>query len=78
LVAFSPYSNGSYVISTLNGSSQAFILYCCCGKPQVSSQWKSSELKRYAVSSPAYQRGYGTPEEVVGDGEMKKANLRSR
>jgi hypothetical protein len=65
LVASSPYGNGSYLSPMLAGSWEAFILYCSCGTPRVCSRWSSSELKRCAVSKLAYDRGYGTREEIA-------------
>lgn len=64
-IASSPYDNGSYLVSTFAGSSAEYILYCSCGRPPTSSRWMWSELKTYVVSKPAYDRGYGTPEEIV-------------
>ena len=65
LVAFSPYGNGSYLVPAFAGLSDEYILYCSCGRPPVSSRWRRSELKRYAVSKVAHDRGYGTPAEIV-------------
>jgi hypothetical protein len=64
-MAFSPYANGSYLVPTTSGSSEEYILYCSCRKPPVSSRWRWSELKKYAVSKAAHHRGYGTTQEIV-------------
>ena len=64
LVARSPYRNGSYLVPTVVGSLEEYMLYCACGKTPVRSHWKWSEVKTYGVSKTAYDRGYGTPEEV--------------
>jgi hypothetical protein len=64
LIAFSPYSNGSYLVSTVYGSSEEYILYCCCTGLPVVSPWRSRETKAYEVSNEAYHRGYGTPDEI--------------
>src|SRR5580658_1332203 len=65
LVAFSPYDNGSCVVSTVAGFSEEYILCCSCGRPPVLSRWRRGEVKTYAVSKPAQDRGYGTAEEIV-------------
>jgi len=38
-------------------------LYCSCGKPPFSRN--GSELRPYAVSNCAHDRGYGSPQEIV-------------
>jgi|SRR5215472_12380797 len=65
LIGFSPYPNGSCLVPVVKGPSEEWTLYCSCGRPPVSSRWSWSELKVYAVSSPAHDRGYGRPEEIV-------------
>jgi hypothetical protein len=65
LIASSPYGNGSYVIPTVPYLSEELTLYCACGKPAVPSRWRWSELITCKVSRAAYQRGYGTSEEIV-------------
>src|SRR5207244_11161123 len=65
LIGFSPYPNGSYLVPLVEGSSEEWTLYCSCDRPPSSSRWSWSELKMYAVSSPAHNRGYGRPEEIV-------------
>ena len=63
LVGASPYGNGSYLISCLTKDSEVHILYCACDRSAISNPWR--ELKKYAVSSRAQDRGYGPPEEIV-------------
>jgi hypothetical protein len=65
LLGFSPYSNGSYVVSVGAGSLEEFALYCSCGRPPTVSRWSSRELKSYQVLNVAYQRGYGVCGEIV-------------
>ena len=65
LIPFSPYSNGSYLIPTVKGSWEEYALYCSCGRAHVVSRWRWSEVKTCEVSRAAYDRGYGTPEEIV-------------
>src|ERR1700757_1555224 len=65
LLGFSPYRNGSYLVEVPEGLPAEWKLYCCCGRPAIFSCWPWSELKSYAVSSEAYLRGYGSPDEVM-------------
>jgi hypothetical protein len=65
LPGFSPYRNGSYLMPLAEGFADEWTLYCACGRPPNSSRWSWSELKLYAVSTQAHDRGYGPPEEVV-------------
>jgi hypothetical protein len=72
LVGFSPYRNGSYLVPLAEGFREEWQLYCSCGRPAVPSRWSSIELKMYAVSSQAHNRGYGPPEEIVPVGARPK------
>jgi hypothetical protein len=63
LIGSSPYRNGSYLVSCLTRDSEVHILYCACDRSAISNL--SSELKKYAVSSRAHDRGYGSPDEIV-------------
>lgn len=65
LIAFSPYRNRSYLVPKMVGSSEEFTLYCSCKRPSVASQWKWSAVKTCVVSRAAYERGYGTAEQIV-------------
>lgn len=65
LAGFSPYCNGSYLLPLVAGFFEELVLYCSCGSPQISSRWRWNELKMYAVSSQAHNRGFGRPEEIV-------------
>jgi len=65
LIGFSPYRNGSFLVSFVAGSLEEYTLFCSCGRPAIHSRWRWSELKTYAVSNRAYDRGYGPPEEIV-------------
>ncbi len=40
------------------------MLYCSCGRLAIASRWRWSEVKTYEVSKIAFDRGYGTPDEV--------------
>lgn len=64
LIACSPYRNGSYLVPTVMGCGDEYILYCCCRELPVASRWKAGELKACEISKPAYDRGYGTAEEM--------------
>jgi hypothetical protein len=65
LVSCSPYRNGSLLMPLARGFANEWTLYCSCGSPHVPSRWNSNELRRYAVQTEAFERGYGPPEEVV-------------
>jgi hypothetical protein len=65
LPGFSPYRNGSYLVPVAAGGTEEWTLYCMCAKPPSLSRWSWSELRMYAVSSQAHNRGYGRPEEIV-------------
>ena len=65
LIPASPYANGSYVVSPAPFSSDEYTLYCACSKPPASSQWRWSELKIYQISRLAFERGYGSRDEIV-------------
>ena len=64
LIAFSPYSNGSYVVPTADACWDEYILYCGCSRIAVASRWSGSEVQTCEVSKAAYERGYGTAEEI--------------
>ena len=65
LIAFSPYKNGSYLVPAVYGSSEAYTLYCYCRGLPVVSHWTWKETRACEVLNQAYDRGYGTPEEVL-------------
>ncbi len=68
LLGFSPYQNGSCLVPLAQRCWDAWMLYCACGTPPISSRWSCSELRMYAVSSQAHLRGYGPPDEIVSVG----------
>lgn len=63
VIGSSPYRDGAYLVSRPAGGSEEHTLYCSCGRRSSSIRW--NDLKTYAVSSRAYDRGYGPPDEVV-------------
>jgi hypothetical protein len=63
LVSCSPYGNGSCLLPTIEGCRDEYILYCRC--KAAASRWKCSEFKSCEVSTAAFERGYGTPEEIM-------------
>lgn len=63
LIGFSPYGNGSVMVSVQLASDE-YSLWCSCRYPVVHSGWRISELKRYLVPREAYARGYGSREEI--------------
>jgi len=66
LVGLSPYHNGGYLRPFDPGFSDEWTLHCACGRL---SRWTGTELTLYVVSSQAYGRGYGSPEEILPAGE---------
>jgi hypothetical protein len=64
LLARSPYFNGSYLFPTVTGSLEEYTLCCSCETTPVRSHWRWDEMKTYKVSKAAYDRGFGTPDEV--------------
>jgi hypothetical protein len=64
LIAFSPYSNGAFLVPTVAGSSEEYTLYCFCGEGQFANIWKWREAKVCEVSKAAHFRGYGTLDEI--------------
>ena len=64
LIGFSPYRNGSCLLSFVTDSSEEYKLICSCRWPAVCSRWNWRDLKTCAVSNEAYARGYGRPEEI--------------
>ena len=63
LVGFSPYPNGSFLVSHAEGAWEKYLLYCSCGKSPVLID--KNELRAFIVPQVAYERGYGAPEELV-------------
>jgi len=61
LIGASPYANGAYLVTPL-GDLESHTLYCPCGRSAFTSRW--SESKTYIISNPAYDRGYGSPDEI--------------
>ena len=68
LLTSSHYANGSQIVQHGRGSSGELVLYCSCGTPASITRWSLAEVKTYSVSKPAYERGYGLPEEVRFNG----------
>src|SRR5215469_2591148 len=62
IVSFSPYRNGSYLITT-DGSSEEYALHCSCSRASAMNRWR--KVKACAVSKEAYDRGYGAPDEIT-------------
>lgn len=65
LLSFSPYRNGSRLVSAAPGAWDDYLLYCSCNRGSLGSRIRSDEVKRCDVSKEAYRRGYGTAKEVV-------------
>ena len=73
LIGFSPYANGSYIVSSRVGSFEEYTLYCSCRRWPICSRWSDSEITTCVVSYSAYQRGYGSPTEVKLAGRQAEA-----
>lgn len=65
LLSFSPYRNGSRLVSVVPGAWDEYILYCSCSAGSVGSRMRSNEVMRCDVSTEAYRRGYGTAKEIA-------------
>jgi hypothetical protein len=70
----SPYQNGSYIVAHPWEGADLHRLYCACTSRFHFFLFKLSELKTYSVSDLAYERGYGSPDEIVVADDEKKAN----
>jgi hypothetical protein len=65
VIGFSPYENGTYLLCRREGNSELYVLLCSCGEPFSISRLAETVLARYVVPIGAYQRGYGSPQEIV-------------
>ena len=65
LMGFSPYANGSYLLSTSSGLLEEYALYCSCSRYPLPSRSGASEIRTCEVSNSAYRRGFGSPDEVM-------------
>jgi hypothetical protein len=75
IIGANPYRNGSYISGNLSEDSDVRNLYCCCTGRFGLLQFKLSELMTYSVSEWAYNRGYGSPDEIVlVDDKKRKAS----
>jgi hypothetical protein len=63
LIAFSPYSNGSYLLR-MTGDFEEYTLYCFCDGTHKANVCRWPEVKACKVSRPTYERGYGSRDEV--------------
>lgn len=63
LASCSPFENGSYLLPTIEGGWDEYTLYCRC--KAAASRWKSSEFLNCEVSGAAFERGYGTADEIT-------------
>jgi hypothetical protein len=74
IIGGNPYRNGSYISDHPSEGSDVRSLYCCCAGHFDFFPFKLSELKTYSVSQWAYNRGYGSPDEIVFADHQKKAS----
>lgn len=63
VISLSPYKNGAYLTTLLNGYGEEYILYCRCGRGP--SRWSGTEVMMCEVSKAAFQRGFGMANEVL-------------
>ncbi len=64
LPSSSPFRNGAYLVPLAENGSGGWILYCSCCNPHAASQWCETELRPFGVSGEAFERGYGSVDEV--------------
>ena len=64
LIAFSPYTNGAYLVRAGEGSGQEYTLYCLCDGADPPTRWRWCEVKTCEVVKPAHERGYGSRDEI--------------
>ena len=65
LLSFSPYRNGSRLVTEVPGAWDDYVLYCSCSPGSMASRIRSHDVKRCDVTREAYCRGYGTAKEIV-------------
>lgn len=63
VISCSPYKNGSYLQPLIKGCWDDYTLYCRC--TAAASRWTSSEFKSCEVSAAAFERGYGSADEIA-------------
>ena len=76
LISLSPYGNGSYLVTTMYGSTEEHALYCSCRGGTRATRWSGREVMACEVSIAAYDRGYGTTDEIWPiNNEMQRASF---
>jgi hypothetical protein len=63
VISRSPYPNHSHIVVVVHVSWEEYILYCSC--VGAGSRWKTTEVLACEVCKLAYERGYGTSEEII-------------
>lgn len=63
VVSCNPYGNSSVLQPVIEGCWDEYTLYCRC--KAAASWWKSSEFMICEISAAAFERGYGTAEEIT-------------
>ena len=71
IIGANPYGNGSYIVSHDTVESDLRRLFCTCRLPDY-HEFKLNEMKAYAASHSVYERGYGSPDEIVLLGDEQK------
>jgi len=64
LIAFSPFSNGAYLVRTGSNPFEEYTLYCLCQGRHLPSVSRWRQAKACEVSKAAHDRGYGTLDEI--------------
>jgi len=62
LISLAPYQNGSYLVSSVNGSGDDYILFC--SPCRHASRRHTTQVMLCEVSNAAYRRGFGTADDV--------------
>jgi len=74
MMGFDPYGNGSHIVSDAAEGTDLRRLFCSCSVPEY-HEFKLSELKAFAVPHDAYERGYGSADEItLPRNEQKQAS----
>jgi hypothetical protein len=71
ILGANPYGNGSYIVSHDTVESDLRRLFCTCRLPDY-HEFKLNEMKAYAAPHSVYERGYGSPDEIVLLGDEQK------
>lgn len=65
VIGFSPYDNGTCLLIRREGNSERYTLLCSCGEPFSITRLHEKALIRCVVLTCAYQRRYGSSDEIA-------------